>query len=116
MSGSDNPNRGLVGVARDARTLTEVLDLLTERGFDHEMRAEADAKVQCLECQARTAAASLVPADLYRLEGASDPDDMLAVVALTCPACGSRSSLVLGYGPEASEEDSAVLRDLPQTT
>ncbi len=114
MAESPTPERELTGVARDARTLREALDLLQQRGFDQEMRAEADGKVQCLHCQVVSPSAALVPADLLRLEGASDPDDMLAVVALTCPACGARAALVLGYGPEASEEDSTVLRDLPQ--
>lgn len=114
MRETGDPGHGLTGVARDARTLREALDLLQQRGFDQEMRAETDGKVQCLHCQVVSPAATLVPSELLRLEGASDPDDMLAVVALTCPACGARAALVLGYGPEASEEDSTVLRDLPQ--
>ncbi|MCU1393189.1 MAG: hypothetical protein JWM34_1617 [Ilumatobacteraceae bacterium] len=46
---------------------------------------------------------------LRRLEGASDPSDAMAVVALTCPACNSRGTAVLAYGPAASKEDSDVL-------
>ena len=49
---------------------------------------------------------------MRRTEGVSDPDDMLAVVALTCPQCGAAATAVLGYGPEAAEDDSEVLRTL----
>ena len=58
------------------------------------------------------AAAEIPVLDLRRLEGASDPDDMLAVLALECPNCGLRGSLVLNYGPTATEEDAAVLLGL----
>jgi hypothetical protein len=54
-----------------------------------------------------------VVTDIRRTEGASDPDDMLAVVALTCPRCQTRAAAVLGYGPEAAEDDADVLRTLP---
>jgi hypothetical protein len=49
---------------------------------------------------------------LRRLEGASDPDDMLAVVALECGVCGVSGTMVLGYGPAASDIDGDVLRAL----
>ena len=42
------------------------------------------------------------------------PDDMLAVVPLTCPECATRGTLVLAYGPEAAVEDSEVLAALPE--
>lgn len=50
---------------------------------------------------------------LYRVEGASDPDDMAAVVAVTCPRCSAKGALVLKYGPEASGADADVLLALP---
>ena len=31
---------------------------------------------------------------------------------LVCPACGTRGTVVLGYGPSASQEDAAVLAAL----
>ncbi len=37
---------------------------------------------------------------------------MLAVVAVECPNCGLRGSLVLNYGPTATAEDTAVLLGL----
>lgn len=50
---------------------------------------------------------------LHRLEGASDPDDMAVVVAVTCPQCSVGSALVLSYGPTASGIEADVLRALP---
>ena len=42
------------------------------------------------------------------LEGASDPDDMLTIVALTCPHCSTRCTHT-HRGPNATIEDSATL-------
>jgi hypothetical protein len=53
---------------------------------------------------------------IHRLEGASDPDDMAAVVAITCPACQAHAVLVLQYGPAASIEDADVLEALPDSS
>jgi len=58
-------------------------------------------------------AAEVVAVDaLRRLEGASDPDDMIVVAAVSCPKCGAKGTLVLKYGPEATPEESEVLRSL----
>jgi hypothetical protein len=46
---------------------------------------------------------------MRRTEGASDPDDMLAVVGLTCPRCGTQGTAVLGYGPEADPDDAEIV-------
>ncbi len=58
-------------------------------------------------CGVRGASAKV--SALGRLEGASDPDDMLAIIALKCPSCSARGSLALNYGPTATTEDSAAL-------
>jgi hypothetical protein len=47
-----------------------------------------------------------------RLEGASDPDDMVMVVGLRCPVCHIAGTVVLGYGPDASESDADVVAAL----
>ena len=46
------------------------------------------------------------------MEGASDPADMITVVATSCPVCGADGTMVLGYGPAASDLDAAVSRAL----
>src|SRR4051812_4745505 len=58
----------------------------------------------------QTFPASTVAADnSTRLEGASDPADMMMVVPTTCPECGARGSLILHYGPTASAEEADVM-------
>lgn len=81
---------GASGAARDATTLLEVLRAFEERGFEGEFAVRDDGTI------------------------ASDPADMLAVAALVCANCGTRGTLVLNYGPLASAEDAAVLRELDE--
>ena len=40
-----------------------------------------------------------------RLEGASDPTDMVIVLSFHCPICDRAGTLVLHYGPDAGEEE-----------
>jgi hypothetical protein len=102
----------LAGVARDASTITDVLHTFEQQGFGSQFIAREGAIVECAVCHRRTRASELVVDGVRRLEGASDPDDMLAVAALVCPSCGSRGTLVLGYGPVATIEDADVLTAL----
>jgi hypothetical protein len=100
------------GVARDATTLGELVDELARDGFDGSLRSLPGGRVSCLTCRSVLGAATLRPVSMRRLEGASDPADMLAVAALVCPVCATRGTLVLGYGPDAAPEDSDVLTAL----
>jgi len=93
-------------------TLTEVLAGYANGGFNGSFSAIDGAKVECHQCNATSDAAAVKMSSLRRLEGASDPDDMMAVVAIECPACNARGTLVLGFGPTASAEDSDVLKVL----
>jgi hypothetical protein len=102
----------LDGVARDAETLLDVLARYTRNGWSSQFASQAGGTVECESCHRVTEAAELPVLELRRLEGASDPDDMLAVVAIECPNCHLRGSLVLNYGPTATEEDSSVLLQL----
>jgi len=49
---------------------------------------------------------------LERLEGDSDPSEMLAVCAVECPKCGSKGTLVLTFGPESTREDDDDVMEL----
>jgi hypothetical protein len=102
----------LNGVARDAETLLDVLARYTRLGWASQFAAQAGGIIECESCRQSMAAADVPVLELRRLEGASDPDDMLAVVAIECSNCGLRGSLVLNYGPTATEEDSTVLLGL----
>ncbi len=106
----------LAGVARGSETLLDVLGRFTVDGFVGSFTpvdgTDAHGRVRCETCRAEFAANEPVVTELRRLEGASDPDDMLAVVALECPRCATRGSLVLNYGPTATPEAASALLDL----
>ena len=102
----------LDGVARGAETLLDVLARFTQLGWASQFTAHAGGIVECGSCHHTMAASDVPVLELRRLEGASDPDDMLAVVAVECANCALRGSLVLNYGPTATEEDESVLLGL----
>ncbi len=96
----------------DGSTLTEVLEGYALAGFTGDFSGGDDNTVECHTCSTRTHANRLRMSSLRRLEGASDPDDMYAVVAITCPNCGTRGTLILGFGPNAPAEDGDILHSL----
>ena len=112
MSDDTQPPGAPVPVAQDAQTLTDAIAALEARGYSGQFRVLDQGRVQCLTCRSELAGARTAMESLHRLEGASDPDDMLAVVAMRCPKCDARGTLVLGYGPDASLEDSQVMLEL----
>ena len=99
----------MTSVPSDNTTLTAVLAGYAESGFDAAFAPMDDAVVECLTCGTTLPAERFTVLSLRRLEGASDPDDMMAVVAMTCPTCSAQGALVLGYGPMASAKDSDIL-------
>jgi hypothetical protein len=96
----------------DSTTLVEVMEAYRSSGFTGDFGVDAEASVRCNACGSVMHAGRLAVHSLRRMEGASDPSDMLALVATTCPVCGSRGLLVLGFGPMASSEDADVLAAL----
>lgn len=89
----------------DNTTLVEVIEGYRTSGFDSDFSTLEGAQIRCDSCGTETDAAQFVIESLRRLEGASDPDDMLAVIATECPVCDAHGTLVLGYGPMASGAD-----------
>ena len=89
--------------------LGEVLGHLEAEGDGGQFRAVDSGEVQCLTCRTVFDASDLA-SEVTRLEGASDPADMVMVVPAKCPSCHTDGTLVLGYGPDASAEDSEVVR------
>ena len=98
--------------ASDASTIQEVTARLEADGYTGQFATRADASVVCFTCRDEAPAAGLDVATICRLEGASDPADMLAVAAVTCPGCGAKGTLVLNYGADATPEDDDVLAAL----
>ena len=93
-------------------TMVDVLKAYAQGGFGSSFVVSDDSHVECVECGVVSLPASVSMSSLRRLEGASDPDDMVAVVAVSCPACHARGTVVLGFGPMATAQDSDVLRSL----
>jgi len=104
--------RPTTGAPHDGTTLTEVLSGYAEAGFNGTFTASEQASIECNSCGKITPASAFQMASLRRLEGASDPDDMISVVAISCPSCGRDGVLVLGYGPNATAEDSDISKAL----
>lgn len=98
--------------ARDPSTLTSILRQFEGDGFTGQFAVRDGARLACLTCGREHEAQAIQLAALRRTEGASDPADMAAVVGLTCPACGTRGTAVLNYGPAAGIEESDVLAAL----
>lgn len=94
-------------------TLTEVLAELAQQGYTGDCFVdEDDGRVCCGACRTCVDPGDLQLDGLRRLEGASDPADMAAVLALTCTSCGHKGTAVVRFGPEASAGDALVLRHL----
>ncbi len=99
--------------ARDPSSVFEILGQLAADGYDGDLYAVEGGTVRCGSCGTESPAEALDVAELRRMEGASDPADMVAIVAIPCPSCGQRGTIVLAYGPEAGAADSDVLAALP---
>jgi hypothetical protein len=95
--------------------LVAVLADLQSEGFDVQFTATAAGGIECANCGATSPGDSVDVVRRRRMEGASDPDDMMTVIAAACPSCGRRGTLVMGYGPNASEADIALMGQLPAT-
>lgn len=119
-------DRHAPNVASGATELDEVLAMAAAAGFvasvdiatpgdvDPASRPRSSAprssgapRLRCSSCGTVSPPETFDRVWSERLEGASDPADMLHVSALCCPACGDGGVLVLNYGPEA---DGSLLR------
>jgi hypothetical protein len=96
----------------DGTTVVEVLKGFEDAGYSGNFGAREEAMVICFTCRKETPAREVQLEKLRRTEGASDPDDMVAVAAVVCPHCGTKGTLVLHFGAEATPEENEVLRDL----
>jgi hypothetical protein len=95
--------------------ITILEDLATD-GFGTEFTPgprDQPGTITCGSCGQHSDAASFVVAQVRRLEGASDPDEMALIAALRCPVCATGGALVLSYGPEVTETDAGILERLP---
>jgi hypothetical protein len=96
------------GVPSDNTTLSAVLAEYAAAGYDGTFEVLSEVAIGCVACAAESEPAEFAVGGWRRLEGASDPDDMLSVIAVSCPRCGAGGTLVLGYGPAAAADEAAV--------
>lgn len=96
----------------DGRPLSEILAMYEADGFTQQFGTRPGGRIICFSCRFEAEADQFELVSFSRTEGASDPDDMLAVAALRCRQCDVAGTLVLNYGPEAGEDDVAVLQKL----
>lgn len=101
------------GAPSDNTTILEELERFRAEGYVEDFLVRPGALLQCRRCQHTTAAGALELDALRRLEGASDPDDMSAVLALECQDCGAKGTALVAYGPTATEDEDELLRQLP---
>jgi hypothetical protein len=102
----------IIGVPSDNTTMTEVLNGMRDLGFGTSFITEDGAMLRCEHCGVISPAGDYVVEETRRLEGASDPDDLVTIVAARCPSCGSGGSLVLGYGVNSSPDDAQIAASL----
>ena len=67
------------GVPSDHTTLTAVLDEYASAGYTGHFEVVSESAITCLTCQEDSAPPEVAMAGLRRLEGASDPADMMSV-------------------------------------
>lgn len=86
-------------------SLLEILAYYAEAGFCADAHATDGGRMLCGSCQSSITPDHLDVHSVRRLEGASDPSDMVGVVAIICPVCDAHATAVLKYGPEASPDE-----------
>jgi hypothetical protein len=100
-------------MTEDELTVTEVLALLGARGFTGDFHVATDpAGVVCGRCRHRVSPSDAEVVEIFRFEGASDPDDEAIVLALRCQTCGHEGTLVAAFGATADAAEADVVRDL----
>lgn len=83
-------------------------------GYEVSFRpGSTDASLYCAACDSTSPMERFTDVWATRLEGQSDPDDMVLVVAAQCPVCANGGAVVLGFGPAGSDVDAAIVAHVP---
>ena len=93
----------------DNTTVLDVLEAFAADGYAGNVGITDDGLVRCPSCREEAEPTEVRLDQIRRLEGASDPDDMVAVLGMACPHCGERGAVVVKYGPTAGPGDTALL-------
>lgn len=92
----------------DDTTLADALYLYAAGGFEGLLGVTRDGRVECETCGAVSSPSDVEMHSRRRFEGASDPDDMVAILGVSCPVCATLGTLIAHVGPMASGEDAHV--------
>jgi DNA-binding transcriptional MerR regulator len=96
----DADGRDVSEAATTASTVTEAVAQLEAAGY-HDRMELGDSQLTCDVCGAVHSPDVIVVDRVLRFEGPSDPADEAMVLALRCPECDARSTLVSAFGPDA---------------
>lgn len=91
-------------------TILEVLRDFETRGYEGQFATREGGAIKCFTCGARNEPDHVKMDSLRRVEGVSDPADMVLIGALRCPACGVRGTATFKYGPGAPPGDGEAMR------
>lgn len=98
------------GAPSDNTTAVTEIDELRAQGYGADLNVVDGGRVCCPTCDHCDDPEDLDVDVFRRLEGASDPGDMTAILALTCRECGSKGTVMVAYGPNATAEEGELLR------
>jgi hypothetical protein len=88
--------------------LREALDRLAADGYDTEFFVR-DRQFLCPECDEPVAPEDVVIDDVVRFEGESDPDEEMALYAISSGPCGRKGTFTAGFGPLMDPDDAEVV-------
>lgn len=94
-------------------SLSEILTAADHHGADTNMSPTPDGMIRCSGCGTTSRPEDVTRDWVHRLEGTSDPDELLSASAIRCPRCGRTGVLVLPFGPLADEVEARIARTLP---
>lgn len=95
----------------EARTLSDVMDELTGRGF-REHFTVVDGRLRAVQSGKVFPADQVTIAEYHRFEGVSDPDDMAILYGLETRS-GLRGTLTDAFGVYADPVVGAFMKDVP---
>lgn len=100
-------------------TVVATLARLRDEGFVGEFVLEPDdipPGLWCRSCGRRHLPERATIAAVHRFEGPTSPEDEALLLALVCPRCSAKGTVVTGYGPAAAPEEAELLVALATRT
>lgn len=101
--------------ATGADTLTGILKEAAAQGYQSQLIGRANGEIECGSCGENSPVSTVGVDHVRRLEGASDAADMMLMLWCPCPSCGHKGVLTVGYGPNASSDDTEIVQHLDLT-